>query len=78
MLKIKDYIDFKELEKFGFVEKANSIGIEKNVLSEEDGFSGFVIYYDDRIIRNFSCENNSIDIIFDLVQAGLVEKTEEG
>lgn len=59
MLKIKDNVDLKELEKFGFgqgiygseADKTVTICIDKN--------------------RNW---NSGTDIIYDLIQAGLVEK----
>lgn len=73
MLKIKDNVDLKELEKFGF---RHSIDLcyTKNVSDSETCF----INISDRCIW-FGSGGVSfhIDILFDLVQAGLVEKVEE-
>ena len=77
MLKIKDSVDLKELEKFGFNEytkdgygiDTSNDAIEILVDSHEIGInvtSGF----DWLVIQD-------LDIIFDLIQAGLVEKVEE-
>ena len=72
MLKIKDNVDLKELEKFGFELKEDSY--EYNTC-EEDGFSGFTVDIDDRFINNYSSvSRKNLDIIYDLIQTGLVEK----
>ena len=72
MLKIKDNIDLKELEKFGFVleGKEYSYYADKNlcvlfITNARDIFS----YLHDFL-------NTDYDILFDLIQAGLVEKVE--
>lgn len=83
MLKIKDNLDLKELEKFGF---------------EYDEDNNYYFYYgftrancnsemrmyinkDDRIITTgfdmYVAEDKIHDKIYDLIQAGLVEKVEE-
>lgn len=79
MLKIKDDLELKELEKFGFnynkieneyeyEEDNEKIGIPKNKYIYLEylgkGFVGNII------------EEKSIDILYDLIQAGLVEKIE--
>ena len=76
MLKVKSDVDLKELEKFGFELKEDSY--EYNTCEEEDGFSGFTIDTDDRIINNYSSvSRKNLDVMYDLIQAGLVEKVEE-
>ena len=76
MLKIKDSVDLKELEKFGFREKGN-VGYESNI---------YWILKEDKIIRlqlnsktkEYLWRNNAIeDVIYDLFQADMVEKVEE-
>lgn len=75
MLKIKDDVDLKKLEKFGFELKEDSY--EYNTCEEEDRFSGFTIDIDDKIINNYSsASRKNLDVIYDLIQAGLVEKVE--
>lgn len=79
MLKIKDNLDLKELEKFGF--------------SRCELYSGYTYGYTNRelhlVVRDVSREitiqdpfreidgdENNIEMLFDLIQAGLVEKVE--
>ncbi len=77
MLKIKDNIDLKELEKFGFAwnEKYKeyqffSYNKDERLCVEDDrrllfeDFSGF-------------CIIEGLDVLFDLIKADLVEKVEE-
>lgn len=61
MLKIKDNIDLKELEKFGFELKTDDF---KKLVTE-----GLTIWVIDREIWG-----TNLDLLFDLIQAGLVEK----
>lgn len=73
MLKIKDSVDLKELEKFGFELKEYSYVY--NTCKQKDGLSGFTIDIDDRFINNYSSvSRKNLDVIYDLIQAGLVEK----
>lgn len=71
MLKIKDNVDLKELEKFGF-EKGNKYDWEDYIYDED-------FYIKDRqIVIESEWYGYSLDrlteILFDLIQAGLVEK----
>ena len=87
MLKIKDNVDLKELEKFGF--KYNEATYENWNLRLQDTFSNSVEIRitNDRIIypvADLSCYNlgntyelKMHDIMYDLIQAGLVEKVED-
>lgn len=80
MLKIRDDIDLKELEKFGF-EKIEKEFYRKRIGDKVKCYC----YLDDKSISLDITEIgslqislvNSIDIIYDLIQAGLVEKVEE-
>lgn len=78
MLKIKDNVDLKELEKFGFDEYIECYEYIKYDAS-------FYVYKDTRIIK-FDCSDWGLDkdngaeiiqVLFDLIQAGLVEKVGE-
>lgn len=82
MLKIKDNVDLKQLEKFGF-KKTKSTGgdIYYYPIAWNYGLYIEVAVNVDRTIsldvnyEDFSSED--IDIFYDLIQAGLVEKVEE-
>lgn len=77
MLKIKDNVDLKELEKFGFKYKPNTKMWHEGYLYEDKTDDNvypcmrcFIFYSDRHIITN----SIHIDILYDLIQAGLVEK----
>ena len=84
MLKIKDSVDLKELEKFGFYKSG---GVYQNNLEYDDVNSAIVgidiciyIVITDRIIRfasNDQKETTNLDTLYDLIKADLVEKVEE-
>jgi hypothetical protein len=83
MLKIKDDVDLKELEKFGFKNKKEKyewyeyknkfieITIFLNLENECENKTLFILT--NQYNRNYA----NIDILYDLIQAGLVEKVEE-
>lgn len=87
MLKIKDNVDLKELEKFRF-----EINFVTGVYKKELKSSYMDNYYievqksrriiietriKDEYIRNLKSTNtDELDVIYDLIQAGLVEKVE--
>ena len=80
MLKIKDNVDLKELEKFGFeFDRGTAYEIKKDgtyiCVSECDLKE---LWFD---IPDFVGYNKSIhkigDVLFDLIQAGLVEKVSD-
>lgn len=86
MLKIKDLIDLKELEKFGFDTSASSVvqGISKIDFSDnwiDDNFgmivgNGLAVSDSSREIiewDEFDSEHK-LDTLYSLIQAGLVEK----
>lgn len=87
MIKIKDNIDLKELEKFGFREvilHPNSLDIKKEV----KGYSSRIYWVleRDKIIRialnnqtleSLATNNEVEDTLYDLIQADLIEKVKE-
>lgn len=88
MLKIKDNVDLKELEKFGFEKENNNTYIllsNKNILPSEKRYIkrkiAMKVSMKSRkifITKNITCEyDNKIEILYDLIQAKLVEKVEE-
>ena len=75
MLKIKNNIDLKELEKFGF-------NIEENTADEWDQLycfdSGLMFDKDDKeIIVPLFDEGSPLNTLYDLIKADLVEKVED-
>lgn len=87
MLKIKDNVDLKELEKYGF-EESPLIYTKEYVRNEIDGEAPYKTIAIDEIKRqiaisptrgNFMQFNTDIelDIIYDLIKDELVEKVEK-
>ena len=82
MLKIKDNIDLKELENFGFVKAKKNNGFTMEINRWAD-----YIYDEDFYIKNRqvviesewygSSLDRLADTLFNLIQAGLVEKVVE-
>ena len=82
MLKIKDDIDLKELEKFGFWEHEITCFSTKNALNKKCRYewcNGKIkIASGNRHIRIIASGSpNAIDEIYDLIKADMVEKVEE-
>lgn len=84
MLKIKDNIDLKELEKFGLKKRTkyytnNQICVEPNsryVLCCNVGYSAYGEFVPNK--NMFNSQRLFIgNVLFDLIQAGLVEKVVE-
>lgn len=91
MLKIKDFVDLKELEKFGFDLRAGE-SVGTNDFSDpyvDDNYGelicGNIIVKDSPRYewnRNiefmcFSVSNKDFELLYDLIQAGLVEKVSD-
>ena len=78
MLKIKDNVDLKELEKFGLEFRPNFYK-EKEcyVIYKQDRYGQYYVKLSinvhTRLIR-VSVSTKIINVLFDLIQAGLVEK----
>lgn len=92
MLKIKDNVDLKELEKFGFEYEKKKYYIEtaRDLMDSETRSAvfpvskRFAIYINinDRkitVTKNIVCwqDQSKVDVLFDLIQAGLVEKVSD-
>ena len=77
MLKIKEEIDIKELEKFGFLDRDDTTYVKKVYLHNDDDDKNFyVIDKKSRIIDLVRLDHELDDTLYDLIQAGLVEKVE--
>lgn len=77
MLKIKDNVDLKELEKFGF--KQYSIGHQTRYEYKKEigNHEIYNIKIDENRIMHFnqlSVNNELPNVLYDLIQAGIVEK----
>lgn len=71
MLKIKDNVDLKELEKFGF--KVDRYNLWYEYHAKNNFKDSIVIKVENKKIGY----GKSYDTLFDLIQAGLVEKMED-
>ena len=81
-LKIKDNVDLKELEKFGFKEIDYEFKKWYMKVKTNRELARVVIFKDTKEIYMELDEpcyraSNEIEILYDLIQAGLVEKVEE-
>ena len=75
-LKIKDSVDLKELEKFGFIFD-NSDGIFRHTERNYQGSASIRIRsWDRRILfrQDVSTDTECLCVLYDLIQANLVEK----
>ena len=80
MLKIKDNVDLKELEKFGFKYEERSAF---NSFYTHRGLITINVGGDDREFYilgtgTYECDPDALDVIFALIQAGLVEGVADG
>lgn len=81
MLKIKDNVDLKELEKYGFSYWENgcgSTGYSKqyirgciNIVEKDNEFNNHC--FDERVIKENQIIHD-LDLLYDLIKDGLVEK----
>lgn len=82
MLKIKDKVDLKVLEKFGFVydDWSNIYVLCDNYIVDDDIYCYFILkvnYITREVFLETKNFENCIDVLYDLIQANLVEKVEE-
>ena len=82
MLKIKDNVDLKELEKYGFKLKYNENNgkpfIYEKVFLGWNRKSDITIYVEDKKINCYIEEEKEIiETLYDLIKADLVEKVED-
>ena len=83
MLKIKDGVDLKELEKFKFEKHKYTYPNEYIIYSTYSNRAiGLYVDLETRMLKGTSSsrdsedDNTAFEILFDLIQAGLVEKVE--
>jgi hypothetical protein len=75
MLKIKDSVDLKELEKFGFKYEYEYVTEEQK--SEFYYKNGLYIFLGNRKLDDDAYGIRELETIYDLIKDGLVEKVEE-
>ena len=73
MLKIKDDVDLKELEKFGFKKFPNGY-FKKVYLANDDDDRVCYQISNDRIIKITRLDGELDNTLYDLIKADLVEK----
>ena len=74
----REKIELKELEKFGFTKREDSYWVKKVYLGNADDDKNFYeIAEKDRKIELTRLDGELDDILYDLIQAGLVEKVKE-
>ena len=76
MLKIRDDIDLKELEKYGFIFIDHDDLWYSYYYNPEENIK---INYSDRELDFYLCDmtENSINTLYDLIKDGIVEKVEQ-
>lgn len=76
MLKIKESVDLKELEKFGF-EKANEPN--EHVIYIKKYSHNLIYFYDDKemYFEIDEYDEDIVNVLYDLIKADMVEKVEE-
>ncbi len=77
MLKIKDEVELKELEKFGFLDRDDESYVKKVYLkNDNDDKNLYVIYKKTHIIDLARLDGELDDTLYDLIKANLVEKVD--
>jgi len=76
MLKIKESIDLKELEKFGFIFRAN---LFYKPSKKDRDLVDVLIHQESKIIdcSGILGHNEKLDTLYDLIKADMIEKIEE-
>ena len=74
MLKVKDNVNLKELEKYGF-----DLEQTKDEFDQIYGFDEGLLFYKDSkiIILPWNNQNTALDKLYDLIKADLIEKVDE-
>jgi hypothetical protein len=74
MLRIKEGIDLKELEKFGFKKYANGYYKKVYLKNDNDDKNFYEISKHDRIIELTRLDGELDDTLYDLIKADMVER----
>ena len=83
MLKIKDNVDLKELEKYGFKYEKMMYGRERYYepitcidVTAKEKTKASSLKLRQVIVNAYSIEHEAIELLYDLIKDGLVEKVE--
>lgn len=77
MLKIKDDVDLKELEKFGFVKYQYRENHSYYMYPDIKNYQLYIFIENRQIFTNDIYNEKPLVVLYDLIQAGLVEKPEQ-
>lgn len=82
MLKIKDNVDLKELEKYGFIKVRKGMTefvpkVKYWYTLNNSEYDCITVFKDRYIFFGLDCYGKTYDVIYDLINDGLVEKVEE-
>lgn len=82
MLKIKDSVNLKELEKYGFIKIKKGMTtfvpeVKYWYTLNNSEYDCVTILKDRHIFWGIGCYGDTHDIIYDLIEAGLVEKADD-
>ena len=82
MLRIKDNIDLKELEKYGFIHLRKGMTdfvpeVKYWYTLNNSEYDCITVFKDRHIYFGLDCYGRTYDVIYDLIKDGLVEKVEE-
>ena len=82
MLKIKDNVALKELEKFGFKKDEDLSNDLETIYSVTQEYQKLCLHWEEKDLFLYEPFNSNtfffkVDILYDLINAGLVEKGEK-
>ena len=82
MLKIKDNVDLKELEKYGFIKvRKGTTDFVSDVkywyTLNNSEYDCITVFKDREIYFGMDCYGETYDVIYDLIKDGLVEKVKK-
>lgn len=77
MLKIKDNVDLKELEKFGFKKYYYRENHDYYMYPNTKEYKLYIFIENRQIMANDIYSEKPLEVLYDLIQAGIVEKVEE-
>lgn len=82
MLKIKDNVDLKELENYGFIKVRKEMTdfvpeVKYWYTLNNSEYDCITVFKDRQIYFGLDCYGKTYDVIYDLIKDGLVEKVDD-
>ena len=82
MLKIKDNVDLKELEKFGFKKDKDLSNDVETIYSVKQKYQKLCLYWEEKTLFLYEMFGGNVfflktNILYDLIKADLVEKVDD-